>query len=107
LEALKNRRFIIIVDTETSLVLYVFKGVDKDYLVSPCKMCTCSDFVINFLWGKRRHPCYHVIGFYIALKEQKFVKIALNHEEVKEVVFEIVFQGFSKLLRKVLSRQMS
>jgi predicted nucleic acid-binding Zn finger protein len=72
--------------------------------VSPCKMCTCSDFIINFLWGRRGCPCYHVVGFYIALKEQKFIKLTLSHEEVKEVVLEIALQGFSRHLRKVLSK---
>jgi len=45
-----------------------------------------------------------VVGFYIALKEQKFIKLTLSHEEVKEVVLEIALQGFSRYLRKVLSK---
>jgi predicted nucleic acid-binding Zn finger protein len=104
LDSLRSKRFVVVIDSETGLVLHVFKGVDRDYIVSPCKMCTCSDFVINFLLGKRGYPCYHVIGFHIALKEQRFVEITLSHDEVKEMVLEIVLEGFSKLLRRALSK---
>jgi predicted nucleic acid-binding Zn finger protein len=102
---LRNKRFVVVKDIDTGFELYVFRGIERDYLVSPCRMCTCSDFLIHFVWGKRAYPCYHVVGFYIALNEQKYVKLELGHEEVKEIVLEVLFQGFSKLLRKALSKQ--
>ncbi|MDK6027816.1 hypothetical protein QPL79_00325 [Ignisphaera sp. 4213-co] len=103
LEALRNRRFVLLVDKNSGVTINVFKGFNKDYVVSPCRLCTCTDFVIHFIQGKRGYPCYHVIGFYIAYKEQKITKLELDLSTIKDIVLEIALQGFSKTLRKHLS----
>ena len=96
------KRFIVLIDREYGLKVYVFKGSERDYLVSPCKMCTCSDFIINFIGKKRDYPCYHVIGFVLAENQNKLNYIELDHNTIVAILSEILFQGFSPSLRKVI-----
>lgn len=102
LNAINMRRFLVLVDKDYSLKIYVFKGIDRDYLVSPCRMCTCSDFIINFISKRREYPCYHVIGFAIAERQNKLNYIELDHNTLISIVSEIIFQGFSPKLRKII-----
>ncbi|MEM0027717.1 MAG: hypothetical protein QXT53_03750 [Ignisphaera sp.] len=99
---MRNKRFISLVDKGSGVVINVFKGLKNDYLVSPCRLCTCTDFLIHFVQGRRRYPCYHVIGFYIAYKEQKVIVLELDKDLIKDIVLEIALQGFSRTLRKIL-----
>ncbi|MEM1645938.1 MAG: hypothetical protein QXL96_08765 [Ignisphaera sp.] len=100
LEALAKKRFVVL--SSQGLVVYVFKGVKRDYIVSPCKLCTCDDFVINYIGKSRSTPCYHVIGFEIAEKQNKLVKVELDYSTLAKVVEEIIFEGVSIMLRKLL-----
>lgn len=102
LNAINMRRFLVLIDRDYGLKMYVFKGIDRDYLVSPCRMCTCSDFIINFVGRKRDYPCYHVVGFIIAEKQNKLNYVELDHNTLISIVNEIVFQGFSSKLRKII-----
>ncbi|MCS7111258.1 MAG: hypothetical protein N3D82_03055 [Ignisphaera sp.] len=102
LMAISMKRFIVLTDKEYGLRVYVFKGVDRDYLVSPCSMCTCSDFIINFVGKKRDYPCYHVIGFAIAERQNRLSYVELDHSTLVAIISEIVFLGFSTRLRKII-----
>jgi predicted nucleic acid-binding Zn finger protein len=102
LEAINMKRFLVLINRDNGLKIYVFKGINKDYLVSPCRICTCSDFIINFIGRKRGYPCYHVVGFAIAEKLNKLSYIELDNNMFTSIVYEIVFQGMSFKLRKIL-----
>lgn len=99
-EALASKRFIVI--KYRGLMVYVFKGVKRDHLVSPCKFCTCEDFIVNYIGRNRPTPCYHVIGFEIAKEMGKLVELEVNPQTMAKIVEEIVFEEFSHTLRKLL-----
>lgn len=102
LAAINTRRFTTLIDRDYGLQIHVFRGVDRDYLVSPCNICTCSDFIINFIGRKREYPCYHVVGFAIAEKQGKLSYVELDHNTLVTIVSEVVFLGISPRLRKII-----
>lgn len=102
LNAINMNRFVVLIDRMYGLRVYVFRGSDRDYLVSPCRMCTCSDFIINFIGRKRGYPCYHVVGFTIAEKQNRLKYVELDHVTLISIVSEVVSQGFSPKLRKII-----
>ncbi|MEM1541343.1 MAG: hypothetical protein QW101_02290 [Ignisphaera sp.] len=99
-EALNNRRFIVI--KCRGFKFYVFKGLKKDYIVAPCRFCTCDDFVVNYLSRKRENPCYHVVGFKIAETVNKVVELEVDPKILAKIVEEVIYDGFSSTLRKLL-----
>lgn len=99
-EGLARRRFVAL--SSQGLIVYVFKGVKRDYIVSPCRFCTCEDFIINYVGKARSVPCYHVIGFEIAERQSKLAKIELDYPTLSKVIEEIIFEGISITLRKLL-----
>lgn len=105
LEALRSDRFLLLVGKENAIKVRVFRGVDKDYIVSPCRLCTCRDFVIHFRWGRRGYPCYHVIGFYVAESRGMLRQVTVDYQTIEAIVREIALQGFSSTLRRLISRQ--
>ncbi len=101
LEGLRTGRFIRLVSID-GVEVYVFRGVERDYIVSPCRFCMCHDFVINVLGRRSKAVCYHVVGFEIARRRGKLRVVHVSSEDLANIVLEIVLQGFSATLRRVL-----
>jgi len=101
LEALRAGRFIRLVSVD-GVEVYVFRGVERDYIVSPCRFCMCYDFIINVLGKRSKVVCYHIVGFEIAQRRGKLRVVRVSSEELADIVLEIVLQGFSATLRRVL-----
>jgi predicted nucleic acid-binding Zn finger protein len=100
IEALASKRFIVL--ECKGLVTYIFKGTKRDYIVSPCRLCTCEDFIINYIGKNRSTPCYHVVGFRIAEKHGKLTKLDVDNKTLSKILEEIVLDGISYTLRKLL-----
>jgi predicted nucleic acid-binding Zn finger protein len=100
IEALASRRFIKV--KCGSLVIHIFKGIKRDHIVSPCRICTCEDFIVNYIGKNRSTPCYHVVGFRVAEKHNKLVEIEVDYKTLSKILEEIVFDGVSHTLRKLL-----
>ncbi len=97
-------RFVELVDCDSKIKFYIYRGVDHDYIVSPCRMCTCKDFIVNFLGRRREYPCYHVIGFFIAIRENKIYKLYTSSDNIANIITEITYQGYSQTLRKLFRK---
>lgn len=100
IEALASKRFISV--SYKDFTIYVFRGMKRDYIVAPCSFCTCEDFAINYLGKSRMTPCYHVIGFKIAESQNKLTRLEAEPKILAKIVEEIVFDGISITLRKLL-----
>lgn len=100
LEALANRRFVVLL--YKGYKFYLFKGVRKDYIVSPCSFCTCEDFIINYIAKSRKTPCYHVVGFRIAELYNKLTEVEIDPHILAKVLDEVILDGISTTLRKIL-----
>ncbi len=103
-EALNSMRFIELIDSDSGMKFYIYKGVQHDYIVSPCRMCTCKDFIVNFIGRKREYPCYHVVGFFIAIKENKIYRLYVTSDKIIDIITEILYQGYSQTLRKLFKK---
>lgn len=100
IEALAGKRFIAV--KYQGLVIHIFKGIKRDHIVAPCRLCTCEDFIVNYVGRNRSIPCYHVVGFKIAEKYGKLVELEVDLMTMTKILEEIVFEGVSSTLRKLL-----
>ncbi len=103
LEGFRSRRFVLLKCVETGFEIHVFRGVERDYVVVPCRWCSCYDFVINVLSRRIKSACYHVVGFELARRLGKLYVVEVPGTVLKEIVIEIMSMRFSPTLRKILS----
>jgi len=102
LEGLRAGRFMVL-DSE-GMKIYVFRGVERDYIVSPCSFCMCYDFLINVLSRRIKTACYHVVGFEIARLKGKLYVVHVRPDQLADIIIEIAVQGFSHTLRRIVSK---
>lgn len=79
---------------------YVYRGLERDYIVIPCRFCSCYDFLLNVLIRKRKVACYHVIGFEIARLNNALIEVEVCKRELSTILSEIMVFGKSNSLRK-------
>ena len=99
-EALRNKRFVCLHSTSNTEIC-IFRGQQRDYVVIPCRWCTCNDFIINVLSRGIKQVCYHIAGFVIAMQEGKIIDIDVNLQELTRILYEIAFYGISITLRRM------
>lgn len=99
-EALSEQRFLLL--THRDLKFHIFRGSKRDYIVSPCRLCTCEDFVLNYIGKLRKNPCYHVVGFRIAELYNKVIEIKVDLYTLSDILEEIISKSTSFTLRKIL-----
>jgi len=102
IEGIRAGRFMVL-DSKV-MRIYVFRGIERDYVVSPCSFCMCYDFLINVLSRRTKIACYHVVGFEIARLKGKLHVVRVEPEELAEIVIEIAVQGFSYTLRRIVGK---
>jgi len=102
-EALKSRRIVILRVQDVKTSFYVFKGVKRDYILIPCRWCSCTDFIMNTIRRGIAKPCYHLATLAIALGSGKFVEIDVDFQSVKNIILEIAGEGISTTLRRILA----
>ncbi len=98
LEGIRNKRFMCL--RSERLTFYVYRGVEKDYIVVPCRFCSCYDFLLTVLIRRRRCACYHVIGLEIARLWGALLDVRVEDRELVEVLEEVLVYGKSARLRK-------
>ncbi len=81
---------------------YVVMGRAGDYLVFPRMYCSCKDFEFNVVIRGRKKSCYHLIGLEEALRRKSYREVKLRSDELVKIVFECVYEGRSRSLRKLL-----
>ncbi len=99
-EGIRNGRFIILRCGKYEV--RVFKGQSRDYIVDPCRFCSCYEFVINVLSRRRRVACYHMVGFVIAEREGRVRVMNVDCSVIRDILIEIALDGFSIKLRRYL-----
>jgi len=102
LNALKEMRIILLVSSELRRQAFIFKGKERDYLIIPKLFCTCKDFEFNVVLRKLKPTCYHLIATELALRKNHIKNVEVDSRVFDEVLYEVIYDGFSKTLRKVL-----
>jgi len=84
-----------------------FKGRDRDYLLIRRLFCTCKDFEFNVVLRRKRPACYHLIATEVAERGGRNVvrELQLSVDEFYDIVYELVLDGKSNTLRKLLLKQ--
>ncbi len=83
--------------------VYIVMGKRGDYIAIPKTFCSCKDFEINVIMRSRRRPCYHLIGLELAIKNELIKEVRVSEEDLVNIVFECVYEGKSRTLRRVLT----
>ncbi len=97
-EGIRNKRFIVLRCGKVEV--YIYRGQVRDYIVDPCRFCSCYDFMINVLSRRRKVACYHVVGFLIAEERGALRVVEVSCDVIRDVVLEISLFGLSTKLRK-------
>ncbi len=83
-------------------VIFAFLGEHGDHLIVGGIYCTCQSFQSSMLKGKPY--CYHIIGSWLALSEEKYHDISkkISKKILLKIIDEILEEEFSPTLRRVL-----
>ena len=98
LEGMKSGRFVVLKCGD--FAVHVYKGHTRDYIVDPCRFCSCYDFLINVLSRRKKSACYHTAGFVIARRKGKLKILSVTPSEFRDIVVEISLFGLSTRLRR-------
>lgn len=82
-----------------------FKGRDRDYFIVRRFLCTCKDFEFNVVLRRRRPACYHLVATEIAERMGTVRELRLSTDEFYDIVYELILDGKSNTLRKLLLRR--
>ncbi|RLG77118.1 MAG: hypothetical protein DRO12_03040 [Thermoprotei archaeon] len=106
-EALSSRRILLIRYREEgrSIDLWIFHGVERDYLLIPGRFCTCHDYVVNVASRGIKKRCYHIQTLDEAVNRGMYRVLELsNYEVVKQILLEVILRSRSNELRRLLSQ---
>jgi len=82
-----------------------FKGKDRDYFLIRRLFCTCKDFEFNVVLRRKKLACYHLIATEVAERESAIKELRLSADEFYDIMYEIVLNGRSNILRKLLLKR--
>jgi predicted nucleic acid-binding Zn finger protein len=100
-EALHYKRIIKLSSDE--VVIWVFYGKERDYLIVPKIYCSCMDFELNVIFRGVKKSCYHIITQHIAESNGFFRDLRVSSELINDILVEILYIGRSPTLRKILT----
>ncbi|MEL9997075.1 MAG: hypothetical protein QXH99_01040 [Sulfolobales archaeon] len=100
-EALHDKRIIKLSSDE--VVIWVFYGKERDYLIIPKIYCSCMDFELNVIFRGVKKSCYHIITQHIAESNGVFRDLRVSSELINDILVEILYIGRSPTLRKILT----
>ncbi len=103
MEAVRGRRVAAV--NAGSLKLYFFRGRERDYLIVPGLYCSCRDFQFNVVLRGRRPSCYHLVVAEVLRREGRLRELKMGYEDIVNTVFEILYEGRSSILRKLMLRR--
>ena len=105
LELVRLRRIIKLVDESKRRQVFIALGTIGDYFLIPSLFCSCKDFELNVVMRGSKGTCYHLIALELALREGKVRDVLVSDEEFMDIVYEVLFEGRSQTLRKILMRK--
>ncbi len=105
LEALKERRVLLLIGKDSGQSAYVFKSKERDYLIIPRILCTCKDYEFNVVLRKIKPACYHLITAELAIRRGEVRKIVVDDEALNDIIYETIYEGFSRTLRKIIAAE--
>jgi len=100
-EALHDRRVIKLSSDE--VVIWVFYGKERDYLIIPKIYCSCMDFELNVIFRGVKKSCYHIVTQHVAEGSGFFRNLRVSNELINDILVEILYIGRSSTLRKILT----
>jgi len=103
LEAVREKRVLLLVSESSKRSMYVFKSRDRDYLIIPGILCTCKDYEFNVVFRKNKLACYHLIAAELAIRRGGVRIIHISDEELDNILYEVIYDGFSKTLRRIVA----
>ncbi len=80
----------------------LFKGRDRDYFIVRRYFCTCKDFEFNVVLRRKRPACYHLVATEVAEREGTVRELRLSADEFYDIIYELILDGKSNTLRKLL-----
>ncbi|RLG74774.1 MAG: hypothetical protein DRO14_05365 [Thermoprotei archaeon] len=103
LEALKEKRVLLLIGRNSGRSIYIFKSKERDYLIIPRLLCTCKDYEFNVVLRKTKSACYHLVAAELAIREGEVRKITVNDEVLDDILYEVIYDSFSRTLRKMMA----
>jgi predicted nucleic acid-binding Zn finger protein len=84
--------------------IYFFLGEERDHILLREKFCNCMDFLLNVVIRKKRVSCYHLLALCISLEKGYIVERVVEDKVLlMRVIREVIIDGKSRLMRKILS----
>ncbi|HID65699.1 MAG TPA: hypothetical protein EYH08_05130 [Pyrodictium sp.] len=84
--------------------IWAVLGRHNDYIVIPSTYCSCPHFTIHVVGMSWHKPCYHLVAVELAKRSNRFRDLSekLTRDELYEIVYEILYEGRSRLLRRLV-----
>jgi predicted nucleic acid-binding Zn finger protein len=102
--ALSRRLYLIHRDPE----IYFFLGEERDHILLKSRFCNCMDFLLNVVIRRKRVSCYHLLALCISLEKGSLVEHIVGDKVLlMRIIREVVIEGRSRLMRKILSETRS
>ncbi len=101
--AIRERRVVRVSVKDRSFTF--FKGRDRDYFIVRGLFCTCKDFEFNVVLRRRRPACYHLVATEVAERKGTVKELQLSIDEFYDIVYELVLEGKSNTLRRLLLKR--
>ena len=102
--ALSQRVYLIHKEPE----IYFFLGEERDHILLQETFCNCMDFLLNVVIRRKRVSCYHLLALCISLEKGYIVEhIVEDKILLMRIIREVIINGKSKLMRKILSETRS
>lgn len=102
-----SKRFVkLVINSEEGFWdpgIWIYVGVDRDYIVLPRVYCSCTSFSIEVIGG-RRSFCKHLVYQLISEAQRSYRVIEVDYETLHRVVKEIMDLNISTSLRRILYR---
>ena len=103
LEALKEKRVLLLIGKSSGRSIYIFMSKERDYLIIPRILCTCKDYEFNVVLRKTKPACYHLVTAELAIRKGEVRRIIVDDEVLDNILYETIYDGFSRTLRKIIA----
>lgn len=104
---LYSKRFVKLLvnygDSSWDPNIWVYTGVDRDYVIIPRIYCSCTSFAIEVLSGRKRY-CKHLIYQLASYSNKNYRILIVSDETLYKVISEIMDLEKSVTLRRILYR---
>ena len=92
LEALKEKRVLLLIGKSSGRNVYIFMSKGRDYLIIPRILCTCKDYEFNVVLRKAKPACYHLVTAELAIRKGEVRKIIVDFEVLGYILYEIKYR---------------